>query len=54
VKTKKITVDITRFLAQLLRFYTIKKEDIMAALDRNAFIDADSVDIKVENGKVTL
>jgi len=28
--------------------------DIMAAYDRNVFVDADSVDVKVEKGKVTL
>jgi osmotically-inducible protein OsmY len=29
-------------------------EDIVAAFDRNAFVDADSLDVEVENGKVTL
>lgn len=29
-------------------------EDIVRALERNAFVDADSVDVEVKNGKVTL
>ena len=27
---------------------------LVASFDRNAFVDADSIDVKVENGKVTL